>query len=261
MNSLKNYIINLLSTGRYFFSKSEALTELGLNQIQFKYQSYRLSNKGILKGLAQDFFMIISAEYYHLGSLPPHWIIDAYMKHLNQEYYIALLSAASMYGSTQQQPMIFQVITDKTTRAIKLKRGKIEFRVDKNCLSASKTTIKAPTGFVKISTREQTAIDLIRFYKSSGHLSNVSSVIKTLAEGFKAIVFAQVIKHEKSNPVLQRLGYILERSGHFNFADQVEKELLNRKIKYVSLRTDSTNKLGTKNIRWKLIINDKLEFE
>lgn len=261
MNSLKNFITNRLSIGRYFFSKSEALQELGLTASQFRHQYYRLSSKRLLKALSQDFFMIIPTEYYHLGSLPPHWTIDAYMKYLDQDYYIGLLSAASMYGATHQQPMIFQVITSKTTRPIKLRRTTIEFHVDKDCSSASKSTIKAPTGFVKVSTREQTAIDLLRFYKAAGYLSNVASVIKVLAEDFRLGVFPNVLDHEKHNPVLQRLGYILELCGFFKFAELVQHELLERKIKYVLLRTDLKNKQGVKNVKWKLIVNDTLEIE
>ena len=68
-------------------------------------------------GIVQhDFFMIIPAEYQKLGSLPPHWVIDSLMRYLKQDYYIGLLSAASFYGATEQQPMTFQVITDKFTK-------------------------------------------------------------------------------------------------------------------------------------------------
>ncbi len=41
--------------------------------------------------------------------------------------YIGLLSAASMYGATNQQPMSFQIITTKMRRSIALERGFIKF--------------------------------------------------------------------------------------------------------------------------------------
>lgn len=123
-----------MADGKYFFSKEEALTNLGLNPNQFRLQAFRLYQKKSLKNLGHGFFMIVPPEYHHFGSLPPHWIVDPYMKYLKHDYYIGLLSAASLYGTTQQQPMTFQVLTDKPMRPIKLERGGIEFHCYKDCL-------------------------------------------------------------------------------------------------------------------------------
>ena len=68
-----------------------------------------------------------------------------------------------------------------------------------------------------------------------------------------------VITHEKTNPILQRLGYILEITHFPEFAQLVENELSKRKIEYVLLRPDFENKSGEKNSRWKLTLNDTLE--
>jgi predicted transcriptional regulator of viral defense system len=261
MKTLKSYIKNLLSLGKYFFSREDALSDLGLTQNQLRFQAYRLSKKGVLKRLTNDFFMIISPEYFHLGSLPPQWVIDALMKHLGQDYYIGLLSAASLYGATEQQPMSLQVITTRATKDIDLGRGSIEFHVFRGCLLALKSTITLPTGYVNISTREQTIIDLVRFYDISGYLSNVALVIKSLAEGIDPQAMALVIKNETTKPVLQRLGYIFELLTLEIFANMVEKELATRKIEYVLLRPDFHGKNGSKNKRWKLIVNDSVEIE
>jgi predicted transcriptional regulator of viral defense system len=261
MKSLEDYIKNLLSFGKYFFAKEDALSDLGIDKNQLRFQAYRLSKKGVLKRLTNNFFMIVSPEYFHLGSLPPQWIIDALMKHLDQDYYIGLLSAASLYGATEQQPMAFQVITTKTTKNINLERVSIEFHVFKGCPLASKSTITVPTGYAIISTREQAIVDLVRFYEISGYLSNVTLVIKNLAEEVDPLVFASVIKNEKTKPVLQRLGYILELLDFKMLANTVEKALSTRRKDYVLLKPDFHKKNGRKNGRWNLIVNDTLEIE
>src|SRR3990167_2841567 len=112
MKSLHDYILTLLARGQFFFSRQEAISVLGLDQNKFRHQAYRLSKKKVIKRLLGDFFMIISPEYYHLGSLPPNWIVAPLMEHLEREYYIGLLSAAAFYGATEQQPMALQVITN-----------------------------------------------------------------------------------------------------------------------------------------------------
>lgn len=96
---------------------------------------------------------------------------------VDQDYYIALLSAASYYGATNQQPMALQVITSKQLRPINQPRGSIEFHVRKDIAMASITQITVPTGWAAISTKEQTLVDLVKFYKLSGYLSNVASSV------------------------------------------------------------------------------------
>lgn len=260
MKYLHDYTNTLLAEGKFFFTKQEAMSLLELNPTQFRFQAYRLLKKKAIKRLRHDFFMIIPAEYYHLGSLPPHWIIDPLMRYLKQDYYIALLSAASFYGATEQQPMVFQVITNKQTRSIKLERGSIEFYVLKDCSLSTTNLLTVNTGYVKISSKEQTAIDLVKFYKVSGYLSNVALVIKTLAEDEDLSKLDIVIAHEKNNSALQRLGYILENVGFPQLANIVDLELKKRSIQYIYLQPDSHKEDGFKDKRWKLIINDSLEF-
>ena len=261
MKTLKEYIIELLAEGKYFFTKQETLLVLNINESQFRFQAYRLSQKKAIKKIVNNFYMIIPSEYSHLGSLPTNWIIDPLMKYLDQEYYIGLLSAAALYGSTEQQPRVFQVITDKTTKDIDLERTKIKFHTFKYCYLSTKTVLTVPTGYVKVSKREQTIVDLVRFYNVSGYLSNVALVIKSLAEESDPEVLSHVIANEKTKAVLQRLGYIFEITNFTELAKIVEVELSKRKIEYVLLRPDFHEKKGKKTGRWKLILNDSLELE
>jgi predicted transcriptional regulator of viral defense system len=259
MKYLNGYINTLLAEGKFFFTKQEAMSRLELNPNQFRFQAYRLLKRKAIRRLVHDFFMIIPAEYYHLGSLPPNWIIDPLMKYLKQDYYIGLLSAAALYGATEQQPMVFQVITNKVTKSIHLERGFIEFHVLKNCSLSTTSFITVSTGYVKVSSREQTIIDLVKFYKVSGYLSTVALVIKTIAEEGDLSKLDIVIAQEKTNSVLQRLGYILENVGFPQLADIIDLELKKRSIQYVYLRPDFHKKEGFKDKRWKLVINDSLE--
>ncbi|APR99008.1 type IV toxin-antitoxin system AbiEi family antitoxin domain-containing protein [Wolbachia endosymbiont of Folsomia candida] len=261
MKYLRNYIQSSLANGKYFFTKEEVVSELKITPSQFRFQAYRLAKKRVVKSLIGDFFMIVPAEYQHLGSLPPHWIIDSLMQHLGEDYYIGHLSAASLYGATHQQPMSFQVITNKARRNIKLERGMIEFHCYKNCSSAAKEQITLPTGYVKISTREQTLLDLVRFYTSCGYLSNVATVVKDLSKECKPQLLARVVKNEKTDSVLQRLGYILEFTGYHNMASVIEQQLKKRKIQFICLRPDCCSNNCQRANRWKLLINDILEVE
>lgn len=261
MKSLKDFIINQQAVGKSFFVKKDALGVLSITPEQFRYQAYRLSQKGFLRRLALNFYMMVPPEYLNLGTLPPIMFIDHLMRHFNQDYYVGLLSAASFYGATHQKPMSFQVITKNRFRNIVLDRGLIEFHTYKNCSEAIKVVHTVPTGYVQISSREQTMLDLIRFYQASGYLSNVALVIKTLAEEGDQKALAIAIKNEKETPVLQRLGYILKFVGFSNLASIVAQELKKRKLRYVLLRPEFHRTKGKKLDLWMVIVNDTLELE
>ena len=261
MKNLKDFITIRLGVGKHFFTKQEALSSLGISPSQFRFQAYRLAQKKVIKRLILDFYMIISPEFYHLGSLPPLWLIAPLMNYLGQEYYVGLLSAGSIYGATHQQPMTFQVIINKRIRNINLQRGSIGFHTYQGSKNAIKDTITVPTGYVQISSREQTMLDLVRFYQASGYLSNVAHVIKSLAEACDSSALEKAAKNEKATPVLQRLGYILEYTGFLKLSEVVAQELQKRVIKYVLLKPDFHVKEGQRAAPWKLIINDALEVE
>jgi len=261
MKTLKEYIASCMHNGKHFFTKDEAASELNLNQSQFQMQVWRLYQKKLVKNLGHGFFMIIIPEYYHYGSLPPQTIIDPLMRHLGIEYYIGLLSAASLYGATDQQPMVFQVITSVQIKPITLERGLIEFHYSKSCKNGLIEQLTVPTGYVKISTKEQTMIDLVRYQSACGWLNNVASILKDLAAECTAQKLMKAIERESTETVLQRLGYILEYTGHNDLAKAIELELAKRSIRFTYLRPDSQQKEGMRHNRWKLLINEPLEVE
>ncbi len=261
MKYLKEFVFKQLSLGRYCFSKKQVISELSLTAIQFQYQAYRLIEKKLIKKFGPHFFVIVSAEYTNLGGPPLEWVIDPLMTHLGQDYYIGLLSAASMYGATHQQPMNFQVITNKPTKAIVMDLVTVQFHFSKVCESAYILKNKVQTGYVKVSSKEQTIVDLIKYYPVCGYLSNVAQVVKDLSLECSMDAFKKLIKEERNEASLQRLGYIFEFLNLQTLAQMVEKELKRRVTQMILLRPDMNKGDSVKSTRWKLWINDVLELE
>jgi predicted transcriptional regulator of viral defense system len=261
MKYLNDYIQTALANGQYFFSKEEVLVALKISAEQFRQQAYRLGVKKALYSLTPGFFMIIPTEYRHLGSLPPHWIIDPLMEHLGQPYYIGLLSAASLSGATHQQPMVFQVVTTKKRRSIRLARGMIEFHQFQACKKAFKERITLPTGYAYVSSKEQTMLDVLRFYPACGHMNNAAQIIKDLAPECTETALQYVVQNESNNAVLQRLGYLLTSFGYTLLASYVYTELAARTIQFVPLSPSIKTRAGQRIIEFKVIINEQLEFD
>jgi hypothetical protein len=68
MKYLHEHIDRLLADGKYHFTKDSAMTSLGLNQSQFRFQAYRLSKKGIIE--YQAIQMQFCQEVLHLHIAP-----------------------------------------------------------------------------------------------------------------------------------------------------------------------------------------------
>lgn len=262
MKYLREYILDSLADGKCYFTKEEAMAELKTTPSQFRFQAYRLIQKHTIKHITRGFYMIIAPEYQHMKIVPLHWIIDPLMKYLKQDYYIGLLSAASIYGTTHQQPMQFQVVTDKARRDILLGTSSIVFFSIQNFSHRLKEQItSSSSGYANISTKPQTMLDMLRFYKASGYLSNVASVTSALSEDMNNKDFIQCLKSEQNNSILQRLGYILALLGKNHLAQLVKKEVDTRTVQYIPLNPDIAIQDGKKIREFKIIENDTLEIE
>ena len=62
---------------------------------------------------AKAFYVIVPPEYQIYGCIPAEQLIPILMKHLNTDYYVALLSAGLFHGATHQKPARFQVMLNK----------------------------------------------------------------------------------------------------------------------------------------------------
>jgi len=269
VKSLSKLTHHLLANGKYFFSKEFAASELNISDVALRLQILRLKKKKAIYSLWRGFYMIIPAEFTHIGSVPPLWLIDPLMKYLGHSYYIGLLSSSSIYGVTQQQPQIFQVMCSAQIPTIELPRGLIRFHYSKYLSKALVESIKTPTSYAVIATKEQTALDLVKFYKSCGYFSNVATILSELSLELDANLLLKVLTNEKSPSHLQRLGYILEVLGFDQLASIAETALKKdwgsgdniHQICYRKLRPDLATKEQTKSSRWKLIINDHIEID
>ena len=103
------------------------------------------------------------------------------MKAMERHYYGGLLSAAALHGASHQRPQEFQIFTDRPVNPIQVGRARIRFFVNKRSADTAVQSMKTPTGMMRGSTPESTAVDLVRFAKAAGYLDNVATVLMDLA--------------------------------------------------------------------------------
>jgi len=178
----KDYIDDLVKRGRYTFSSEEALSALGAPANAVYLSLHRLKKQGEIATPARGFYTIIPLEYRSLGSLPPEQFIPALMDHLGLVYYAGLLSAAQYYGAAHHRPQEFQVFVERNRKPIKCGAVRVAFIARKNVGEIGVQSFNTPSGSIRVSTPEATAMDLVGYYQHAGGMNQVATVLSELSE-------------------------------------------------------------------------------
>lgn len=258
--TLSAYLDKLRMDGQYWLSRKEAIEFLQISDKAFKLAAHRLSIKGSLKRVRGDFFIIVPPEHRPIGALPAVWFIDALMRHLKQPYYIGLLSAAALHGAAHQQPMTFQVITNKPTRDITVGQILIAFNYKNTISSHFYQSKKAVSGMVQISTPEMTAFDLVKYMNDAGQVNNVATVLSELVEQLDAKKIAELVKNDDVEiATAQRLGYLLDILQLPIDLLPLESELKKCKTSRRLLVVSSEQPIIEYSQRWHIEVNEQVE--
>ncbi|RWB98636.1 MULTISPECIES: type IV toxin-antitoxin system AbiEi family antitoxin [unclassified Mesorhizobium] len=230
-SALSTYLASLLSAGRVVFSIEEAEQALGVSRGAFLDAAERLQRRKHLLKPRQGFYVIVPPQFASWGAPPPSWYIDALMRHENQPYYVGLLKAAEMHGATHQAVMEFQVVATKRIPKIRAGRNLIAFyyRKDMDAVASGLEERKTDTGTMKVSSSALTAFDLVRYPQASGGIDNVATVLNDLGPTIEPTKLAQLAVATE-RPVIQRVGYLLERLGHGDRAEAMLKTLNERGV-------------------------------
>src|ERR1035441_8373570 len=108
--SASRWIDELLSEGRYTFSRQEAQLRLKSSPAAAYMALYRLVKDSHLMMPKKGFYVIVDPQHRFRGILPPEWFIHSFMKAEGKPYYVGLLSAAQLYGAAHHAPQEFQVM-------------------------------------------------------------------------------------------------------------------------------------------------------
>ncbi|MBE0417593.1 MAG: type IV toxin-antitoxin system AbiEi family antitoxin [Coriobacteriia bacterium] len=257
---IAGFVDELQASGRYTFSLQDLRLSRSSSDTALRAALRRLRQRGRIVAPRRGFYVIVPVEYRKAGAPPPSWFIDDLMRFLGQPYYVALLSAAALHGASHQQPMVFQVITDRPTRQGAAGRARIEFHMSASVDHTPVEPRQTETGAMLVSTVESTAFDLVRFPAACGGWSSVATVLQELAEEFDPDKIHEVAR-ERKTPDIQRLGYVLDKAGHPRLADPLLRVLASRRYRPIPLATDQTSVDRPPVRPWRVIPNIELEFD
>lgn len=226
------------------------------------YQSLRrLQKNGWLAMPRRGFYLIVDPEHRQVGALPATSWIDDLMRFHEVPYYVGLLSAAALHGAAHQQPQEFQVVAGSVLRPLTVGRVRIRFFFRRQMALAVTEKVKTSSGYIPVSTPEMTAYDLVRYRKGAGSIDHVATVLSELAERMDPKRLVDIAKKGEELSVVQRLGYLLERTEHGDLTRDLSKFVDAHKPKMVALEPRSSEDVPGRDLRWRVVVNTTIEIE
>jgi predicted transcriptional regulator of viral defense system len=256
--SLAAVVEDLQARGRYTFTRAEGAGGERRSEVALEAALRRLKRRGRIASPRRGFYVLVPPEYREAGCPPASWFIDDLMRFLKQPYYVGLLSAAAIHGAAHQQPMAFQVVTDRPTRPARAGRVRIVFHMSRKLDSAPVVKVQTETGSMRVSSPEATAFDLVRFAPSAGHLGNVATVLGELAEKLDPAALAKLAR-SYAVPDAQRLGYLLEQIERRELAAPLAAWHEARRRRPVLLAPGEAHGKAPPDRRWSVVPNVAVE--
>ena len=120
---------------------------------------------------------------------------------------------------------------------------------------------RSSSGFIPVSTPEMTAFDLVRYRKGAGSIDHIATVLAELAERLDTKKLLAIAQKNEELPVVQRLGYLLERVGHAELAEELAALVRAAKPKMIPLEPKSSEDVTERNAKWHVLVNTTIEVE
>ncbi len=254
----EQYIDSLAATGRRHFTTQAAIETIGGSEDAVRAQLRRLKKQGRIASPMRSFHVIVPPEYRRLGCLPAEHFIDQLMEYLDEPYYVALLSAAERHGAAHQRPQSLEVMVPKNRPSVECGQVRVVFVARGDLERMPLSTFNTPNGYIKYSTPEVTALELVGYPQYAGGLNNIATVLEELCEEMTP---DRLIEAAKLNPIgwSQRLGYLLELLNEQELAVALMPFVTENANSYIPLRRSEDVTGATRDAKWKVIVNVDVE--
>lgn len=247
--------------GQLTFTREQIL-RMGYPERALQVALWRLQSQGKIISPARGFFVSVGIPYRKVGTPPPTWYVDSWMKFRKIPYYVGLLSAAAFHGSSHHAVMETQVIVPRPVPEQEIGSARFRFFVKGSVEKTPRIVRDTPAGTVEISTASATLIDLVTYAGRIGGINGVASVISELTDSVTLKEFNSCLK---TMPVtqadLQRAGFLLERLSFDRLAAEVGAFLKGCDLHLVPLSCTNPEREAPKSARWSIIENETIEVE
>lgn len=256
----RRYIRDLVASGRYSFTSSDARAALGVSANATRVSLHRLIREGEIASPARGFYVIVPPEYRSLGCLPADQFIPALMQRAGLPYYAGLLTAAQYHGAAHHRPQEFQVMVAARHLPIHCGQVRVAFFVRKRLREIPRQNFNTPRGTIEVSAPESTALDLVGYQAQVGGLDQIVTILSELAERIDPLKLA-IAALTAPIPWAQRLGHLLEHVGAAEKTADLKALVKKSARETVALLPGAPADKARRNADWKLIVNADVDTE
>jgi predicted transcriptional regulator of viral defense system len=259
--SITEYIKELLSHEEYSFSKEELTENVLKSETSLKSELARLVKKNEIVNLRRGFYLIIPPRYSKSAFVPVQLYVDKLLRYLKRDYYLGFYSAAKFHGASHQQTQKEYIIT-QLPQILDIKKSKYDllFSTISEWPANNIEIRKSDAGYFNISSPSLTAVDIIHYQKKIGGLNRILSVLEELIHEIRFEDVEKLLKWYPNKSSLQRFGFFLEMfNADKKINDLVYENINSTKFYPILLNSDTKQKAGGVNNRWKVDVNIKLE--
>lgn len=266
MKRFSNYLKEIRARGKRSFTLDQAMKDLNLNRDNILTSVYRAKKHGDIMSPASGLYVIVPPEHQAYGCIPSEELIPILMEHVQADYYVALLSAAAYHGASHQKSASFQIISNKRfMRPLNFGQIHIECIYKKSLTGIPTKNIAVSTGYLKVSTPEATAMDMLCYIAKSGGLNHIATVLSELIESIDPDKLLALAKSSDEVAWIQRLGYILEKLEPMSdnltkiATDKLAEHLSAGRKRYIPLASEIGTEGFQHNKKWHIIENATIE--
>ena len=264
--NLKDWIVNRERIGLPCFARADvAVAFPDLHPHALDSALSRFCTRGLVRSPHKGFYCVVPPHYALSVELPPHYYIDQMMQWMGRQYYVALLSAASLWGASHQRVGITQVMTEIPMSTTSSRRNPfIDWVCRKRIPKEFVLRKNGENGQISYSNAELTALDLVHYADRAGGISFVSTVLAELkdATNFNGAGIGVFQSAEMTD--IQRLGFIFETVlGDLRQAETIHREMIQtgRTVRPALLQPSSSSVILSANRRWHIKVNCEIELD
>ena len=251
------FLDDLQARGDLVVSVEEAAKRSTLTRIAAQRQLERLAPRTTRLPGRPSAFLIVPPEHRLRGAPPVAAWLDEYFRAQDQLYYVGLLSAAALHGSSNQAVQVTQVLLRRPRRPIVVGKIHLDFYVKSKLESTPLTEIPGLPAPLAVSSPEATALDLIAFSHRLGGIERAIEVIKGLEGAMTVPGMRSAIRAGVPVTVMQRIGYVFEILRFDSLAHFVQRALPTR-FPPALLQAHGQRAQGPAREPWAIVDNLKL---
>lgn len=254
----QNFIIDLSAKGHCCFTTDDYQQALAVSAIAAQNAIRRARTRGDIATPYRGFHVILPPEYRAIGCLPAERFVDDLMRHLKENYYVGLLTAAAYYGAAHHAPQEFQVVVKKPRPEMVAGKVRITFVARKNIEQMEVVERKTQSGMMRVSSPELTAFDLVGYCQRAGGLDNVATVLAELAATLHSGKLRDIAFQVGPIRWSQRLGFLLNLVGAKTKAHGLANLIEELSPRMTKLDPQQAAE-GEKDRVWRIILNTVVE--